>query len=328
MQMGLRTYCCSTCLCDFGCVTAIHKCPHCKRPFEYDPHDYHRQVVCGNKGCTKPFGFYCFPVSERVEKEMRTELKVEQEKRLKARETKLARLARSKRKAMGEENDGEAAENDMRLKLRLFVQGLLDACPRCGEEPECVPEDREGHKEHLRGCKDKKKIAAHQKKLKTEEAVAAVKEAKQTAQEDMQSLRTWEFLGGKEGEMWLLTDDQLARQCREKGILPEDDKGKEEKLSKDQMIAQLVAHGKGQLMLTHGGEKGTAKNGGMTKRLTRDSLPGNLYTLSISQLKCVCAAHGFFPSTTTQGGIIREMEQEVARAEGHEETLLLEDQGE
>ena len=24
----------------------------------------------------------------------------------------------------------------------------------------------------------------------------------------MESLRTWEFLGGKQGDMWLLTDDQ------------------------------------------------------------------------------------------------------------------------
>lgn len=38
---------------------------------------------------------------------------------------------------------------------------------------------------------------------------AAEKAVKQAAQEDVQSLRTWEFLGGKQGDMWLLTDDQV-----------------------------------------------------------------------------------------------------------------------
>lgn len=40
---------------------------------------------------------------------------------------------------------------------------------------------------------------------------AAERETKRAAQEDLQSLRTWEFLGGKEGDMWLLTDDQAGR---------------------------------------------------------------------------------------------------------------------
>ena len=325
MMQGLKTYTCSTCLCEFGALTALHRCAHCKRPFEYDPHDYHRQVVCGNKGCTRPFGFFLFPVSDRVENEMRTELKAEQERRLKARESKLARLARSKRKHEGQEDE----DDDRRLKLRMFVGGLLDACPRCGEEPDCAPEDREAHKQHLRECKDKGKIAAHQKKLRMEEVRQAEKEAKASAQEDLQSLRTWEFLGGKQGEMWLLTDDQLARQCKEKGLVGEGEDAKS-KLSKDEMIAQLVAHGQreGPMMLTDGTHKGTAgggRGGGGSTAMTRDSLPDNLHSLSLPQLRAVCAAHGFVPTSTTQSGVIREMEREVAKVEGHEEILLLED---
>ena len=34
----------STCLLDFGCMTAIHKCPFCRKPFDYTPHDYHAKV--------------------------------------------------------------------------------------------------------------------------------------------------------------------------------------------------------------------------------------------------------------------------------------------
>ena len=34
----------STCLLDFGCMTAIHKCPFCRKPFDYTPDDYHAKV--------------------------------------------------------------------------------------------------------------------------------------------------------------------------------------------------------------------------------------------------------------------------------------------
>eukprot|EP00624_Nannochloropsis_granulata_P007617 evm.model.NODE_8710_length_21214_cov_36.574619.5 len=42
-------------------------------------------------------------------------------------------------------------------------------------------------------------------------------------------------------------------------------------------------------------------------------------------LRSVCAAQGYVPKSTTQSGLVREMERVVAKAEGHEETLLLED---
>jgi len=339
MMMGLKTFVCSTCLCDFGALTAIHKCPHCRRSFEYDPHDYHREITCGNKNCGKPFGFYLFQVSDRVENELKAELKAEQERRIRARESKMARLARSKRKHAEKDNE-EREREDRRLKLRLFVQGLVDDCPQCGEEPGCAPEDREAHKEHLRQCQDKDKISKHQKKIRMEEARQAEKEARATAQEDMQSLRTWEFLGGNEGELWLLTDGQLERKCREKGLLPKEEEMKgagtwkrkksTRPMSKDEMIAQLVQHAnkRAALRLTDGTDKGAAgvkkcRKGGNT--MTRESLPDNLYSMSLSQLRSVCAAHGYVPQATTQSGLVREMERVVAKAEGHEETLLLED---
>ena len=44
MMQGLKTYCCALCLCEFGCMTAEHRCPLCKRGFEYHPKDFHRHV--------------------------------------------------------------------------------------------------------------------------------------------------------------------------------------------------------------------------------------------------------------------------------------------
>ena len=78
LMMGLKRFTCSTCLCEFGCMTALHKCPHCKSLYEYSPADYHRKVACGSAKCGKPFGFYMFHTSERVMRDLKTELKEEQ----------------------------------------------------------------------------------------------------------------------------------------------------------------------------------------------------------------------------------------------------------
>jgi len=55
LMMGLKEYVCGRCACSFGCMTAEHKCPHCRKPFDYSPQDYHRKIVCGNAGCGKKF---------------------------------------------------------------------------------------------------------------------------------------------------------------------------------------------------------------------------------------------------------------------------------
>ena len=48
LMLGIKQYICGGCFTKFGCMTAIHKCPHCKKVFDYDPDDYHRQITCGN----------------------------------------------------------------------------------------------------------------------------------------------------------------------------------------------------------------------------------------------------------------------------------------
>jgi hypothetical protein len=58
---GLQSYHCSTCLLKFGCVTALHYCPHCNSKsslYEYSPEDFHRQITCNSKSCRKTFGFH------------------------------------------------------------------------------------------------------------------------------------------------------------------------------------------------------------------------------------------------------------------------------
>ena len=43
MMQGLKTYCCALCLCEFGCMTAEHRCPLCKKGFE-----------CAAQPCSRP----------------------------------------------------------------------------------------------------------------------------------------------------------------------------------------------------------------------------------------------------------------------------------
>ena len=98
MMQGLKLYCCALCLCEFGCVSAKHRCPHCHQPFSYHPNDYHKTIGCGNKRCVKSgqtFGFMLYHVPARVENELRATLKEEQERRLKAREASKARQVRN-----------------------------------------------------------------------------------------------------------------------------------------------------------------------------------------------------------------------------------------
>ena len=46
LMTGLREYTCSTCLCEFGCVSATHSCRNCEAPFDYSPQDFHRKIKC------------------------------------------------------------------------------------------------------------------------------------------------------------------------------------------------------------------------------------------------------------------------------------------
>lgn len=56
MMTGLKGYTCSTCLCTFGCMSALHKCPLCKKSVEYDVRNYHSKVTCCH--CNKLYGYH------------------------------------------------------------------------------------------------------------------------------------------------------------------------------------------------------------------------------------------------------------------------------
>jgi len=322
MMQGLKTFCCAGCLCEFGCVTATHKCPLCTRKLDsYHPLDYHKQIECGS--CRRPFGFWLFTVPARVEEALRAEIRASQEAALKAREARLARLHRIQRKAAerGEADQGEAER--LKQAEALFVRNLIDACPRCGFEPPVSACDRDSLVAHLHECNDRLAHKQHRKAVAAAEARAGAKAAAVDAQEEATNLAAWQYLGGDQSSMWLLTDKQLQKQCEDKGV---DSSG-----SREEMLCQLAAAStQANNLLTHkasGGHQkaGTAAGPSGSKRgrprIDRDSLPSNLHSMSLAQLRAVAAANGLVIRDGSTDDVIRQIE---AATDDANEPLFLE----
>jgi hypothetical protein len=180
---------------EFGCMTALHSCPHCRRDFEYSAADYHRKIVCGNAGCDTEFGFYEFPASDRVVAELRRTIKEDLEKRARTVEQKRRREQSSARRGVGADVDHEEA----------FSLGLTDSCPRCGA-PLSSFHDEADQRQHLRECTDTMKHKAHAKaKADAAKKVSAAATAS-SAQLDAQSEATWQLLGSNTEQLWMLTE--------------------------------------------------------------------------------------------------------------------------
>ena len=208
LMMGIKQYICGGCFLKFGCMTALHFCPHCKKSFEYDPDDYHRKITCGNNKCSKEFGFMMFKVSERREQEIRREVKEENEALAKKR-------AQMRRRAERADKRVGSVSNEERVQEQLFLLLLRDSCPRCGEEMDRDKRsiEKEMAREHLDNCCDAKQIAAYKKKMAEIEKARSKKDAKEEVQEDVQAFKTWEHNGRQVGQLWMLSAATLRREC-------------------------------------------------------------------------------------------------------------------
>ncbi|KAK3236817.1 hypothetical protein CYMTET_53066 [Cymbomonas tetramitiformis] len=282
MMQGLKSYTCATCLLEFGCVTAVHKCPFCTRDFDYDPADFHRKVRCGNAKCEKEFGFFEHHVPERIEKALREELREVQEKRMKERENRERRARRARESNLSVSTVGEGKQ----VEEGAFARGLVDVCPRCGAEGFS---DAAEQKLHLSRCNDRVAIQAYKKKQEQERAQASQADAEKSKQLEMENLRHWEMLGGQTSDLWRLEEGSLRRLCADKGV---ECPAGSTKMDMVQTLASHLNKQKAGLLLTSG-EEGEAEAGAATQPpLSRDSLPSNLYNLSVEQLQIVCISNG------------------------------------
>jgi len=265
MMTGIKSFNCATCLLEFGCMTAIHDCPHCKHDFEYHPSDFHRKITCGRggsggdgkgRGCNKPFGFKMFHCSDRVMKNLKEEVRTEREKRATITEQKRRRAESYRRRNQGKD------EANMET---AFLLGLANECPRCGMSLADMEDADEI--EHLRNCQDTVAIASHKRKKEAVVDKQADKKQRQEVQEDVSAKAAWDLLGASTDQMWMLTNGALEKECATQGV---DTKGKKsKKMAAHDMIAGIVSKKKSQALTKYD----ASANQGV---VTTESLPSNL----------------------------------------------------
>jgi hypothetical protein len=179
-------------------------------------------------------------------KEMKAQVKEEQEQRIKAREQKMRRMARNSSRGVGEIDQEKA-----------FLMGLADLCPRCGDALEQYGEDEQ--REHLATCNDPWKHKRHAENIAKAELVQKQKEAKTQKQESAQANAVWQFLGAKTGQLWLLDDDALRQQAKEANLSIEGDR--------NTLISRIVAEKKSKEGADSGSDSDSGgKRGGGQKR--------------------------------------------------------------
>jgi hypothetical protein len=288
MMTALQTYCCCTCLLRFGAMTAVHGCPHCGHAFDYHPDLFHTQMKCARSSCGKTFGFFMFPVSDRVEKEMRDSIRAEVMCNAKALESKLARAAR-----LHKSSSPDSSEQKTALQEALFVQGLVDACPRCGHIMRCHASDQDSHTAHLSQCKDSVAIASHQKRLLADKARSDDMAARLQLQADVQSKAAWSFLGGNASETYLLTDGQLEQQLRAEKANVRPGATREEKIAAISSLSSAASSGSSTALVTS-----------KKPSLSRQSLPENLFRYE-SAMGLKCSAIGRVSESTDSSAAAR-----------------------
>ena len=302
LMLGIKQYICGGCFLKFGCMTALHFCPHCNRNFEYDPDDYHRKITCDNSKCNKEFGFMMYKVSERREKEIRREVKEENEALAKKR-------AQMKRRAERADKRVCTLPNEERVQEQLFLLLLRDSCPRCGFE---LDKDKrkmemEAAREHLNNCNDKKAIAAFKNKMKSIEKSKDKKEAKEELQEDIQAFKTWEHNGRQVGQLWMLSESTLKKECQKFSLSSDG--------HKVDLITKLgrVIRDRERKMLTMGPEHEKQISYDITPihKVDEEDLPANLETLEREEIACVAASYGvdFDQGKDVKSDIIRKLEK-------------------
>jgi hypothetical protein len=326
IMTGLKKYTCSTCLCEFGCLSARHHCPFCNGLFQYFPSNYHTKIICGNRKCGGGrFGFMLYHVSDRALNEVRRQVMDEQQQRDKAREAKLRRAARSQRSAL----NAEERETE-------FLFGLRDCCPRCGEDFSDANIDEGQQRQHLMECSDETKHKAYKIAESKIESKKAKKDALAESESAAQTYASWQLLGSNPSQLWILDDSHLRGEASRLHI---DETGsREELISRISLKRRRDAEGDAVALLEDGPAVSTttvavaaklSSSSSSTALIRRDTsnkrdkaskdskpahtLPANLHRMSLEQLRSLCAAEGWLSSIAsdaTKSDVLEFLEQQ------------------
>jgi len=300
LMQGIKQFLCGGCFAKFGCMTALHYCPHCNKTFEYDPDDYHRKITCGNAKCDKKeFGFMMFKVSERRETEIRKEVKDENEELAKKR-------AQMKRRAARADKRVGTGSNEDRVQEQLFLLKLTDNCPRCGWELERGLKVEDA-KEHLDNCNNDKEIAAYKKKVAGLQVANEKKVEQAELQEDIQAFKTWEHNGRQVGQLWMLSETTLKKECKKYNLSSDG--------HKIELITRLgrTIRDRERKMLTMGPEHEKMITHDVTPihKVDEEDLPKNLETMEREELACVAASYGidFDHGKDVKSDLVKKLER-------------------
>ena len=303
-------------------MAATHQCPHCRKPFDYAPFDFHRHVRCGNGGCTSSFGFLQAAVSARRLAEVKRELLASQEERMRRADARARREGRAKTRAPETASAATTADSGgVQQAEAAFRLELVDECPRCGAH--LTVDDASGllesPDEHLKRCTDSKAHATHAAAIRARAAAAKATAARASAAEVSGALAAWEACGRVVGTLWTLPEAALASLCAGAGLAATAP-------SKDILVRRYADHCRAVAAMSRSGrllEDGSADGVGSRRKATgaaavdvagiadvdSHELPSNLHSLDAAQLACVAAAFGIAGSASDgKAVLIRRLE--------------------
>jgi hypothetical protein len=175
-----------------------------------------------------------------------------------------------------------AREEEEEMDLRAFAAGLAEECPKCGIDfAELIFEGLTAEI-HLMNCKDEK---SHQKQQAKREAQRKKNDARaeaQVLQNDAESKAAFDFLGKNNDQLYLLSEGQLQKEMKEKGLASSEGDDKAD------MISALVNQERS-LVVRDGG--GGAANGGGGGSASLPSM-STLQRMDVDELRAVLASHG------------------------------------
>ncbi len=112
-------------------------------------------------------------------------------------------------------NSGSRGEPSARMQERAFCLGLTEECPRCGADGLEFAEGEDARRDsvvfesrckHLQVCNDAAAHAAYRSRKELTQRREAAREEKALAQDEVQQLAAWEFLGANQSQLWMLEE--------------------------------------------------------------------------------------------------------------------------
>eukprot|EP00331_Platyophrya_macrostoma_P027377 CAMPEP_0176438062 /NCGR_PEP_ID=MMETSP0127-20121128/19042_1 /TAXON_ID=938130 /ORGANISM="Platyophrya macrostoma, Strain WH" /LENGTH=402 /DNA_ID=CAMNT_0017821905 /DNA_START=43 /DNA_END=1251 /DNA_ORIENTATION=+ len=147
MGYGLKVHC-QLCLFVFGCATAVHGCPHCGKPFDYDISMYDDAIRCVS--CKKSFRCPYYPVLAEMVDTIRNAEASEAA-------TQQQHSERAERAAARHRND----DDDQKMLELIGKCVVEEECPLCNKRV------TRGHRSHVEACAKSPSTAKKPRQVKT-----------------------------------------------------------------------------------------------------------------------------------------------------------------